>query len=94
MIRGNQYKAVIEAQAEALRKDLTTLNSAVEQLIILQKAWIYQENIFSSPEIKKILPTATAQFEGVDKFFKNLMGKIEKNSSASKLLKSTSNLVS
>ena len=35
MIRGNQYKAVIEVQAEALRKELTTLNTAVELWITL-----------------------------------------------------------
>ncbi len=32
--------------------------------------------------------TATQQFETVDKFFKILMAKIEKNPSASKLIKS------
>lgn len=41
MIRGNQYKAVIETQAEQLRKELNTLNNVVEQILLLQKAWIY-----------------------------------------------------
>jgi len=35
---------------------------------------MYLENIFKAPDIKKSLPEETKKFEGVDKFFKNLMG--------------------
>ena len=35
MIRGNQYKAVIEKEAEQLRKDLNTLNTATEEWFAL-----------------------------------------------------------
>jgi len=35
---------------------------------------MYLENIFKAPDIKKSLMEETKKFEGVDKFFKNLMG--------------------
>ena len=35
MIRGNQYKAVVEKEAEALRKQLITMNTVTEDLLTL-----------------------------------------------------------
>ena len=35
MIRGNQYKAVVEKEAEKLRKELITMNSVTEDLLTL-----------------------------------------------------------
>lgn len=57
MIRGNQYKAVVEKDAENLRKALITMNTVTEDLLTLQRSWMYLENIFSSGEIKRSLPT-------------------------------------
>ena len=51
------------------------------------------ESTFSSSEIKKTLGGASQQFEQVDKYFKNLMSKVEKSPSAAKLIKSNANLV-
>ena len=70
MIRGNQYKAVVEKEAEKLRKDLITMNTVTEELMNLQRSWQYLENIFSSQEIKRALPTESSNFEAIDKFFK------------------------
>jgi len=53
MIRGNQYKAVVEKDAESLRKALITMNTVTEDLLTLQRSWMYLENIFSSNEIKR-----------------------------------------
>ena len=39
MIRGNQYKAIVEKDAEKLRKDLITMNQVTEDLLTLQKSW-------------------------------------------------------
>lgn len=55
MIRGNQYKAVVEKDAETLRKALITMNTVTEELITLQRSWQYLENIFNSQEIKRAL---------------------------------------
>lgn len=70
MIRGNQYKAVVEKEAEKLRKELITMNSVTEDLLTLQKSWMYLENIFSSSEIKKVLQQESSMFDKIDAFFK------------------------
>ena len=73
MIRGNQYKAVVEKEADKLRKDLVTMNAVTEDLLTLQKSWMYLENIFSSSEIKKVLQAESAAFDKIDAFFKFTM---------------------
>lgn len=48
MIRGNQYKAVVEKDAEKLRQQLNLMNTVAEDMLTLQRSWMYLENIFSS----------------------------------------------
>ena len=78
MIRGNQYKAVVEKEAEKLRKDLITMNQVTEDMLTLQKSWMYLENIFSSSEIKRVLSTEATMFEKIDTFFKAKMVEADK----------------
>jgi len=46
----------------------------------MQRAWMYLENIFSSPEIRKTLAKEDSLFQNVDKQFRMLMVKVNKNS--------------
>ena len=71
MIRGNQYKAVVEKQAELLRKQLITMNTVIEEFVCLQRSWIHLENVFASVEIKRYLPQENSMFEKIDGFFKS-----------------------
>ena len=73
MIRGNQYKAVVEKEAEALRKQLITMNTVTEDLITLQRSWMYLENIFVSGEIKRVLSEESKAFDKIDTFFRALL---------------------
>lgn len=56
MILGNRYAGVIRDKAVQTKKDLNTLNNAVDEWITVQQEWMYLETIFKSPEIKKTLP--------------------------------------
>ena len=93
MIRGNQYKAVVEKEAEKLRKDLVTMNQVVEDLLTLQKSWQYLENIFSSSEIKRVLQSESAAFDKIDTFFKAQMTLADKFQNASRFLAKNPGLV-
>ena len=58
-----------------------------------KKKWIYLENIFKGPDIKKQLPTESQKFKKVDQLFKALMGKTKISPNVIKTLKLHSNLL-
>jgi len=76
-----------------LRRDLNTLSNAIEELIALQKNWMYLENIFQSPEIRRDLPDIVPDFDAVNKAFLTIMQKIEKSKTPPKVIKVQQNLV-
>ena len=86
MIRGNQYKAVVEGPAEALRKSLVMMNTVTEDMLTLQKSWMYLENIFSSQEIKRVLGPENSMFEKINVFFTQQMQLASKMQYAQKYL--------
>lgn len=59
----------------------------------MQQQWIYLENVFQAPDIKKYLGPAAQKFEQVDKFFKNLMSKTQKSAQCLKVIKNSPFLV-
>ena len=54
------------------------MNSVTEDLLTLQKSWMYLENIFSSSEIKKVLQQESSMFDKIDAFFKGTMAMADK----------------
>ena len=92
MIRGNQYKAVVEKEAEALRKALITMNTVAEELVTLQRSWMYLENIFCSQEIKRVLGFEAAMFEKIDQFYRQQTSVIDKSQTANKFLNKQKNV--
>jgi dynein heavy chain len=59
----------------------------VEEWVNCQKSWMYLENIFGAADIKKALPSESAKFEQVDKFFKTLMNNTNKAANAMRIAK-------
>jgi dynein heavy chain len=58
MILGNRFVKVMRKEAEDFRKSLLNLSTAVDEWILLQQQWIYLENVFQAPDIKKYLGPA------------------------------------
>lgn len=74
MILGSRFVKPLREEADQWKKWIMILSDMVDQWMECQKKWMYLENIFKAPDIKKSLMEETKKFEGVDKFFKNLMG--------------------
>lgn len=91
-ILGSRFVKPLRSEAEIWKKNLFTLNQIVEEWVICQKQWIYLENIFTAPDIKRQLSTESAKFETVDKFFKTLMNKTAKAANAIRIVKTNHNL--
>ena len=74
-IAGNRYVAALRDEVNRWKDDLNTMQDILEEWINCQKSWMYLQNIFSSGDIKRHLHNESALFDGVDKFFRNLMKK-------------------
>jgi len=83
----------LRSEADVWKKNLFTLNMVVEEWIQCQKDWIYLENIFQAPDIRRQLPTDSQRFEKVDSFFKGLMNKTAKNPNAMTIVKKNPKLL-
>jgi len=66
----NKYVRPIRYKAMKLQNDLLLLSDIIEKWLECQKRWIYLENIFRSPDIKKQLQSETTLFESCDKFLR------------------------
>jgi len=86
-ILGSRYIKPLLSQAETWRTSLLNLQAIMDEWITCQRRWIYLENIFSGQDIKKQLVNESLKFEGVDKFFKNLMQRAYKTAQPLKLIK-------
>ncbi|PCI26913.1 hypothetical protein COB52_05610 [Candidatus Kaiserbacteria bacterium] len=52
-ILGSRFVKPLRSEAEAWKKNLFLLNQIVEEWVNCQKQWIYLENIFTAPDIKR-----------------------------------------
>ena len=93
MILGNRYAGIVRTKAEVVKAELQKLDACIEEWIALQKSWMYLENIFKSPEVKKALPQESTMFDAVDKFFKQFMQKVQKIAKARNVITSSSKLL-
>jgi dynein heavy chain len=93
MILGNRFVKIMRSEAEKTKKELSTLQDALEQWVEVQRQWCYLENIFSGGSIKQQLPEESKLFSQVDKAFHQLNQKANKNPVALKIIRSTNNIV-
>ncbi|OMJ81043.1 hypothetical protein SteCoe_18549 [Stentor coeruleus] len=76
---GNRHVAEIKGMIEDWDKKLRLVQDVIDEWLICQKQWMYLENIFSAPDIQKQLPRETTKFQGVDRFWRELMLRTNKN---------------
>ena len=69
----SRHVADIRDKVEEWDNMLNAINNIIEEWLLVQKQWIYLENIFSAEDIKKQLPDASKNFSKVNKAFKELM---------------------
>jgi dynein heavy chain len=71
----------IKGSIEEWDKRLRYVQKVIDEWLSCQKQWVYLENIFAAPDIQKQLPAESAKFAGVDKFWREMMLKTNKNPS-------------
>lgn len=78
MILGSRFVKPLRDVAERWKRDILYLGDMVDEWLKCQRDWRYLKTIFQAADIKKSLPDETKKFEGVDKFFTQLMVKTQK----------------
>lgn len=88
MILGSRFVKPLRTEAEQWKKWIMTLSDMVDEWIMCQKNWMYLENIYiKAADIRKAMMEETKKFEAVDKFFKQLMAKTQKQPNCLKIVK-------
>ena len=75
---GSRYVAGIRDAVEEWDKKLKLIQDVIDEWLSCQKQWMYLENIFMAPDIKKQLPTEATKFEAVNKFWRDQMMRTHK----------------
>ncbi|KAG6586851.1 Dynein heavy chain [Phytophthora cinnamomi] len=78
-IMGSRFIGAIQEEVEGWRKKLVTLQETLEEWLLVQKNWMYLENIFSAPDIQRQLPDASKVFSHVDASWKTIMRRTNEN---------------
>lgn len=87
MILGSRFVKPLRDVAEKWKREILYLSDMVDEWLMCQKNWRYLANIFKAPDIKASLMEETKQFEGVDKFYRQLMIKTSKQSNCLKIVR-------
>lgn len=78
-IMGSRFIGAIQDEVESWRKKLVTLQETLDEWLLVQKNWMYLENIFSAPDIQRQLPDASKIFSHVDNSWKAIMRRTNEN---------------
>lgn len=78
---GSRYIGRVKQTVSEWESNLGRVQEIYDELIKCQQAWLYLESIFAPEDIKKQLPTEWAQFDVVDKFWRNVLSTIKDSSS-------------
>lgn len=78
-IMGSRFIGAIQEEVESWRKKLVTLQETLDEWLLVQKNWMYLENIFSAPDIQRQLPDASKIFSHVDNSWKTIMRRTNEN---------------
>ncbi|KAL5008122.1 hypothetical protein ScPMuIL_013703 [Solemya velum] len=83
-IRGSRYVTPIKAQVEEWERKLQVFSRTLEEWLTCQRNWLYLEQIFSTPDIQRQLPSEFKLFSQVDKAWKDIMRRVEDRPNALK----------
>lgn len=73
MILGSRFVKPLRAEADKWKADILYMSEMVDQLVACQRQYLYLENIFKQPDLKKSMPDDSKKFDQVEKNFKSLM---------------------
>ncbi|XP_063958044.1 dynein axonemal heavy chain 6-like isoform X2 [Lytechinus pictus] len=76
-IRGSRYVTPIKALVDEWDRKLNVFSRTLDEWMMCQRNWLYLEQIFTTPDIQRQLPTEAKLFASVDKSWKDIMRRTE-----------------
>jgi dynein heavy chain len=76
---GSRFIHGIREKVELWEKKINNSSDVIDEWYQVQRAWMYLENIFSAEDIQQQLPSESAKFKQVDKFWKDLFRKVRQS---------------
>eukprot|EP00606_Chrysophyceae_sp_TOSAG23-5_P000891 GSChrysophyteH2.ASY1.ANO1.1126.1 assembled CDS len=76
---GSRFIKLIQDEVELWSKKLANFSETLDEWLVCQKTWMYLENIFGAEDIQKQLPAESQKFLVVDRSWKQIMTKTNKN---------------
>lgn len=66
------YKKPFEERLKRWEAQLSLVSEVIDELLALQRAWMYLEPIFSSPDILQQLPQEGKKYSSVDRIWRKV----------------------
>ena len=76
---GSRFIKTIQEEVESWSKKLAILSETLDEWMVCQKTWMYLENIFGAEDIQKQLPAESQKFLIVDRSWKAIMARTNKD---------------
>ncbi|XP_074663059.1 dynein axonemal heavy chain 6-like [Tubulanus polymorphus] len=83
-IRGSRYVTPIKGAVEDWERRLALFSRTLDEWMTCQRNWLYLEQIFSTPDIQRQLPTESKMFSQIDRHWKDIMRRTEDRPNALK----------
>ncbi|XP_042770547.1 dynein axonemal heavy chain 2 isoform X3 [Panthera leo] len=81
-MKASRFVKAFEREVDHWERCLSLLLEAVETVLMVQRQWMYLENIFLGEDIRKQLPSESALFDQINSTWKSVMDRMNKDSNA------------
>ncbi|XP_047688045.1 dynein axonemal heavy chain 2 isoform X1 [Prionailurus viverrinus] len=81
-MKASRFVKAFEREVDHWERCLSLILEAVEMVLMVQRQWMYLENIFLGEDIRKQLPSESALFDQINSTWKSIMDRMNKDSNA------------
>ncbi|GAB5580480.1 dynein axonemal heavy chain 2 [Prionailurus iriomotensis] len=81
-MKASRFVKAFEREVDHWERCLSLILEAVEMVLMVQRQWMYLENIFLGEDIRKQLPSESALFDQINSTWKSIMDRMNKDNNA------------
>ncbi|XP_060896803.1 dynein axonemal heavy chain 2-like [Labrus mixtus] len=81
-MKASRFVKAFEREVDCWERQLSQILEVIEMILVVQRQWIYLENIFQGKDIREQLPNECKEFQDVSSNWKIIMGRLYENNNA------------